>query len=242
MDGIRLNRFLASCGVASRRSSERLIEERRVSVNGEVATTPALRITQEDQVRLDGKLLQVKEQQVVLFYKPRGLVCSSSDELGRQTIYTVLPPKLHHLKHVGRLDKDSEGLLILSNDGELAQRLTHPEHKMEKEYIVTLGSSFDNDILDALVSGVRTPEGKLYAKSVMRLSSRRVSMVLETGIKRQIRLMFQSLGLRVMKLVRVRIASLFDQSLKAGKWRYLRSEELPFLEKNPPKKRFLRKK
>jgi 23S rRNA pseudouridine2605 synthase len=171
--------------------------------------------------------------ETVLFNKPRGLVCTASDELGRETIYAALPQKLHHLKNVGRLDKESEGIIVLSNDGDLALTLTHPRQKVEKEYIVTLNQAFQNEVMDKLVAGIHTPEGRAAAKSVRRLSPRRVSVVLETGLKRQIRLMFEAVHLRVTKLVRVRIGSLTGGGLETGEWRTLETKEIEALKTNP---------
>lgn len=231
--GIRLNKFLASCGVGSRRACDAIIKEGRVYVNNAVCDNPAIRVGVDDTVRVGRKVVAPRDIEVVLFNKPRGLVCTVSDELGRETIYSALPRKFHHLKNVGRLDKDSEGIIVLTNDGELALELTHPSHKVEKEYIVTLNTSFDNAIMDKLVSGVHTQEGRAAAKLVRRLSPRRASVVLETGLKRQIRIMFEALHLRVTKLVRVRIGSLVGGGIEPGEWRVLEQEEIELLKANP---------
>lgn len=236
-EGTRLNKYLASCGVGSRRACDALIQEGGVTINGEPCAKPATRVGEEDLVRIDGKRVAPKLTTTILFNKPRGYVCSKSDELGRATIYELLPPKFKHLNHVGRLDKDSEGLLVLTNDGELANRLTHPSNKVEKEYRVTLASSFSNSILPKLLEGVRTPEGRARAKAVKRLSPRRVSMILDTGLKRQIREMFNTLGIKVDKLFRVRIGELTDSELPTGRWRKLESDDLELLTRNPPRSR-----
>jgi|TARA_B110000438_G_C15776898_1_gene634458 pseudouridine synthase len=126
---------------------------------------------------------------------------------------------------VGRLDLDSEGLLILSNDGELSQALTHPSHRVQKLYQVTTENAFENSILSQLEKGVFTEVGKARAVSVKRLSSRRMEMILNTGLKRQIRYMIQAVGHRVKRLVRVRIGDLTLNKLKPGKWRFLEKSE-----------------
>ncbi len=228
-DGIRLNKFLASCGVGSRRACDLLIQAGGVTVNGEPCTNPATRVTAGDLVKAEGRRVAPKQAATILFKKPKGYVCSRNDELGRATIYDLLPPKFEHLNHVGRLDRDSEGLLVLTNDGELANRLTHPRNKVEKEYRVTLATAFDNAILEQLVAGVHTPEGRARAKSVKRLSPRRLSIVLETGLKRQIREMFKTLGIRVTKLFRVRIGQLKDPDLPIGRWRVLTARDIELL-------------
>jgi len=225
-EGTRLNKFLASCGVGSRRGCDKLIQDGLVVVNGSVCTNPATRVTDDDFVKVGGKRVQSLKEESIIINKPRGLVCSKNDELDRDTIYSLIPPKYQHLNHVGRLDKESEGLLILTNDGNLAQNLTHPTKKIEKEYLVTVDQAFDNDVLVLFLKGVHTPEGKAVAKAVKRLSPRRVRIILETGLKRQIRLMFQAMHLQVKKLVRIRIGNLYCDDLEPGEHRRLEQEDI----------------
>jgi len=231
--GIRLNKYLASCGVGSRRACDTIIQEGRVFVNNSCCTNMGTRVMPDDVVRVGKKTVSPRMPEVVLFNKPRGLVCSASDELGRETIYAVIPQKYQHLKNVGRLDMDSEGILVLTNDGELAQTLTHPRQKIEKEYLVTLDQSFSNEVLEKLLTGVHTPEGRLTAKSVKRVSSRRVKIVLVTGVKRQIRIMFEAIHLKVTKLVRIRIGSLMGNALELGECYPLDEEDIELLKTNP---------
>ncbi len=238
-DGIRLNKYLASCGVGSRRACDALIQEGEVTVNGEPCLNPGTRVQPGDHVRACGKVFQPKNVQSIVLHKPPGLVCSRSDEQGRATIYQLLPAKLHHLAHVGRLDLESEGLLIMSNDGELSQALTHPRHSVEKVYHVTTENAFENSILSQMEKGVFTEVGKARAVSVKRISSRRMEMILNTGLKRQIRYMIQAVGHRVKRLVRVRVGELHIADLKPGKWRFLEDSEreaLLTLASNPKKK------
>ncbi|MDE0826425.1 MAG: pseudouridine synthase [Akkermansiaceae bacterium] len=231
---VRLNKFLASSGLGSRRACDALVKSGEISVNGDVCINPGVQIGEGDEVHYGHKPVAPRQTLLILFNKPRGLVCTKNDELNRPTIFHSLPSKLHHLNHVGRLDQDSEGLILLTNDGDLANRISHPRHKTEKEYIVTLTSSFDGEVQEKLLSGVFVPElGRLKAKSIRRLSPRRLSMVLETGVKRQIREMFKALHMRVAKLVRVRIGSLTDTSLAPGKYRPLEPEEVELLMVNP---------
>ena len=124
--GIRINKFLASCGIDSRRVADRLIEEGRVEVNGKVIDTPGMRVTEKDFVKVDGRHMTPMEEVVVLLNKPRGYVCSREAQGAIGTVYDLLPPRLRHLNYVGRLDADSEGLLIMTNKGELTQTLSHP--------------------------------------------------------------------------------------------------------------------
>jgi 23S rRNA pseudouridine2605 synthase len=228
-EGVRLNKYLASCGIGSRRGCEELIETGRVEVNGSPCLKLATRITPADFVRLDGKRVLPKEEMVVIFHKPRGYVCTRSDELGRQTIYHLLPPALHALHHVGRLDTDSEGMLILTNDGDLSQRLMHPSKSVEKEYLVTSNQAFENAHLDQFLAGVFTEEGKLKAKHIERISARRIKVILDHGAKRQIRVMFEALGYQVTKLLRVRIGNLWLGDLEPAQYAILNRKEIAML-------------
>ena len=228
-EGIRLNKFLASCAVGSRRKCDELIQAGRVEVNGSPCINMGTRIQPGDHVRLDGKRVAPKEPLIVAFHKPRGYVCTREDELGRDTIYALLPESLRSLHHVGRLDRDSEGLLILTNDGDLSQQLMHPSKSVEKEYLVTSNQSFENAHLDQFLEGVYTPEGKLKAKAIERLSPRRIKIVLDHGAKRQIRVMFETLGYQVTKLLRVRVGGLWLGDLEPGRWAILNHKEIAML-------------
>lgn len=238
-DGTRLNKFLASCAVGSRRACDELIKNGRVEVNGSPCINMGTRISPGDHVKVDGKRVTPREAMIVAFHKPRGFVCTREDELGRETIYSLLPEAMHSLHHVGRLDMDSEGLLILTNDGDLSQQLMHPSKAVEKEYLVTSNQAFENAHLDQFLEGVHTPEGRLKAKSIERLSSRRIKVVLDHGAKRQIRVMFDTLGYQVTKLIRVRIGALWLGDLEPGRWAALNALEIQMLLGNskPEKKR-----
>jgi pseudouridine synthase len=228
-DGVRLNKFLASCAVGSRRACDALIQAGRVEVNGKPCLNLGTRISEGDHVKVDGKRVSPRETMTVAFHKPRGYVCTREDELGRDTIYTILPASFHALHHVGRLDRDSEGLLILTNDGDLSQQLMHPSKSVEKEYLVTSNQAFENAHLDQLLEGVYTSEGKLKAKAIERLSPRRIKVVLDHGAKRQIRVMFDTLGYQVTKLIRVRIGALWLGDLEPGHWAILNAAEISML-------------
>lgn len=228
-EGIRLNKFLASCGVGSRRKCDELIQSGRIEVNGQPCVNLGTRVSDADAVRVDGKRVKPKAALVVALHKPRGLVCSRRDELGRDTIYALLPERLRKLHHVGRLDLDSEGLLILTNDGDLSQRLMHPSQSVEKEYLVTADQAFQGEHLDQFLEGVHTPEGKLRAKAIERMSPRRIKVILDHGAKRQIRIMFEALGYKVVKLLRVRIGALWLGDLEPGGHAILQPAEIAML-------------
>jgi len=231
--GNRLNKFLASCGVGSRRACDALIKAGRVEINGAPCINMGTRVNEGDHVKVDGRRVVPKNQTTIAFHKPRGYVCTREDELGRDTIYTLMPGALHSLHHVGRLDRDSEGLLILTNDGDLSQRLMHPSKSVEKEYLVTANQSFENVHLDQFLEGIYSEGGKLRAKAVDRLSARRIRIVLDHGSKRQIRVMFEALGYQVTKLLRVRIGSLWLGDLEPGRWATLTDQEIGMLMENP---------
>ncbi len=218
-----------------------MVQRGEVVINGETCLSPGYRVQPEDFIKVNGRRIEPLEIQSIVLHKPAGLVCTRSDENNRATIYELLPPRLHHLAHVGRLDLDSEGLLILSNDGELTQALTHPSHKIEKLYQVTTENAFENSILNQLEKGVFTEVGKARAVSVKRISSRRLEMILNTGLKRQIRYMIQAVGHRVKRLVRLKIGELTLDTLKPGKWRILGKSERDALMALSERKRGSRK-
>lgn len=236
-EGIRLNKFLASCGVGSRRKCDELIESGRVEVNGSPCLALGTRVSDTDAVRVDGKRVKPNTSVVIALHKPRGFVCTRRDELGRETIYELLPQRLHALHHVGRLDRDSEGLLILTNDGDLSQRLMHPSKAVEKEYLVTADQAFRNEDLDQFLEGIHTAEGKLRAKAIERMSPRRIKVILDHGAKRQIRVMFEALRYRVTKLLRVRIGGLWLGDLAPGEHAILKSLEIRMLLGEEPQAR-----
>ncbi|MCI7003821.1 MAG: rRNA pseudouridine synthase [Akkermansia muciniphila] len=230
---VRLNKFLASCGYESRRAADRLIQEGRVEVNGKVVDTPGLRVVPSDFVKVDGHRAEPKEEVVLLLNKPRGFVCSREKQGAAKTVYDLLPAKYRYVNYIGRLDADSEGLLLFTNNGDLSRSLGHPAGGVEKEYWVTLDQAFDTQALLQLLKGVRIPEGQAKAKYVARLSPRRACVVLEQGLKRQVRQMFACLGLRVRKLVRVRIGSLWGGDLEPGHTALLTPEQVALAGVNP---------
>ena len=229
----RLNKIIASSGTASRRGADTLIFEGNVSVNNEVCITPSYQVKPDDHVKVNGKSVRAKEVTAIIYYKLPGYVTTKNDELDRETIYDLLPSKYGHLNHVGRLDQESEGLLVLTNDGELANKLTHPRQKVEKEYIVTANQPFEDEHLRQFLKGIYLEDGRATAKAVTRISGRRISMVLETGMKRQIRLMCRALGYQVRKLFRIRIGSYQGLDLEPGEARELEPGEISAMLRNP---------
>jgi 23S rRNA pseudouridine2605 synthase len=226
---VRLNRFLALAGISSRRGAEECIRNGRVTINGELITDLAKRVSPSDQVRVDGRAVQRKEFIYLLLYKPADFITTRSDEGSRKTIYTLLPENLPGLAHVGRLDKESEGLLLLTNDGDLAFQITHPKFKLEKEYLVTLDREFQIEDAPKTKKGVYLSEGRARFDAIFKVDRQRVRVILTQGLKRQIRRVFAALGYKVRRLQRIRIGPLTDRGLRPGEVRFLSKREIELL-------------
>jgi 23S rRNA pseudouridine2605 synthase len=223
---MRLNRYLAQSGVASRRAVEEIILAGRVSINGAVCLELGRQVEPSDSVKVDGKLVRPEALLYVLLNKPAEYVTTRSDDRARPTIYHLLPKNLHQLAHVGRLDIDSEGLLILTNDGDLTLRLTHPRYKLPKEYLVTLDREFAMADLPKAKRGVYLSDGRARFDSLTKLNSRQVRVVLTQGLNRQVRRVFAAIGYKVRHLKRTKIGPLSDSVLKPGEYRLLRPAEV----------------
>jgi 23S rRNA pseudouridine2605 synthase len=239
---IRLQKILSTAGVASRRASERLMAEGRVSVNGETITELGRRADPEhDDIRVDGRRIRIAGRRLyLLLNKPRGYVTTRSDPEGRPTVLDLLPGVREYLYPVGRLDYDSEGLLILTNDGELAARLMHPRHEFERVYEAEVRGVPDDRALAHLVRGI-VLDGRRTAPAKVRLlaphPSARVSerpcatieITVHEGRSRQVRKMCEAVGHPVARLRRVRFGPIADRGLKAGSFRALTADELKLL-------------
>lgn len=235
---MRLNRFLAAAGLGSRRACEELIASGAVAINGSRVEKLATLVTEEDDVRVHGRIVHVARKTYLLLHKPRGFVVTRSDERGRRTIYDLLPPEFSKLFHVGRLDKDSEGLLLLTNDGDLAQKLTHPSHEIEKEYEVTLDKPFDPAHSAKMLKGIFIEGGRARFERIHILGPGHVRVVLQQGLKRQIRLMFYDMGYEVERLKRTRIGSIQDDAMPPAHFRFLTPREIQSLQAvNSPAKK-----
>jgi 23S rRNA pseudouridine2605 synthase len=225
----RLQKYLARAGIASRRKAEELIVAKRVKVNGRIAILGS-KVQEGDEVLLDGKRVEVMTEKITyMLNKPTGYVTTAEDELGRPTVLELVPgaPGLHP---VGRLDMDSEGLLLLTNDGDLTLRLTHPRYEHEKEYRVWLKEGQpDAGALSVLERGLELDDGP--AKAVMaKLSQGGCIIVLKEGRKRQVKRMMAAVGYTVTRLVRTRMARLKLGDLPTGQYRNLTEDELGLLE------------
>ncbi len=227
---IRLNKYIASSGLCSRRSADEMIEQGKVNVNGKKVTELGFLINEKDKVFIDGKLIQPKKHEYYRFYKPAGYITTSDDEKGRKTIYDILPEYMHTLNPVGRLDKDSTGLLIMTNDGELINELTHPSVKVPKVYIVRVNGKLNQNHINQMALGIEIEPGKkAYAEvSVIEISNKSTltEVVLHQGMNRQIRKMFDYLGFEVESLKRIQHATITLEGLKKGEFKPIKPKQI----------------
>ena len=214
-------KVLTQAGIGSRRKMTAVIKEGRVSVNGEIIDGFNYPVdVDKDQILLDGRKMHIQPQQFVylMLNKPKGVLSTVKDELRRKTVISILPEKYKKLRlyPVGRLDKDSTGLILLTNDGDLAQRLTHPSYEHEKEYIVRVKGVLRASEMQQMERGIKLEDGKTAPARVRKLSDNDYSITIHEGKKRQIRRMFEAVGHNVMELKRVRMGKLKLGDLKEG--------------------------
>jgi 23S rRNA pseudouridine2605 synthase len=237
----RLQKILSAAGVASRRLSEELILQGRVSVNGKTITELGTKADPDaDEIKVDGRRIKTTQRKrYVLLNKPRGYITTRSDPQGRPTVMDLVHAVKEYIYPVGRLDYDSEGLLLLTNDGELAARLTHPRHEVEKVYEARVKGVPDDHTLDRLARGVpidgrRTAPAKIRASEPFAKGSGEQTIVeisIHEGRQRQVRKMFEAVGHPVVRLKRVRIGPLEDRDMPTGHWRELTPEEVAKLQR-----------
>lgn len=230
MSGTRLNKYIASSGLCSRRKADELIETGRVLVNGKKITELGYIVDTKDKVFVDKKLIHPVKHEYYRFYKPAGYITTADDEKGRKTIYDLLPESMAHLKPVGRLDKDSTGLLILTNDGDLINELTHPSIKVPKVYLVSINGKIHQHELEQLANGIEIEKGKTaYADiSVIEIDNEKTMMqvTLYQGLNRQIRKMFEYVGYEVKSLKRIQHATISIQGLKRGEIKPIKPQQI----------------
>jgi 23S rRNA pseudouridine2605 synthase len=235
---MRINRYLAAAGLGSRRSVETIILEGRVKINGRVVEEMATVVNHGDVVKVGSKTVAPQEIVHAVLYKPAGFLCTASDERQRRTIFDLLPTDWPRVYHVGRLDMESEGLLIVTNDGDLSEAIAHPRNKLEKEYEVVLDKPFDPAHAQKLLRGFYIEGGRAKMEEVAQTGPNRLRVILTQGIKRQIRLMLYDCGYEVESLRRTRIGTLRIDKLRAGMWRMLSPKDIADLKAaRAPKKR-----
>jgi len=228
---VRLNRFLAAAGIGSRRHCDELIAAGRVAINGKVCTNFSVQPDLDDHVKVDGKLVHTAPALTIMLHKPAGFVSTRKDDHARDTVFDLLPQKFSRLFNIGRLDAQTEGLLLLTNDGDLALALTHPRYETDKEYEVTLDRPWDPALAPKLLRGIFLNGQRARIARLHSVSPTRLRVVLQQGINRQIRRMFEAVGYRVKHLLRVRIGNLRLGDLPQGHWRVLTRRELTALAK-----------
>ncbi len=222
----RLSKFLSQAGVASRRKADELILAGKIKVNGQVVNKLGAKVDpQNDEVMVNGRLVKEEEKVYYVLNKPLDYVCTVSDPHNTKNVLQLVPnnPKVWP---VGRLDKDSHGLLILTNDGDLTNRLTHPRYEKKKKYIVRLHKKFLIDDLATMKNGIELEEGLAKVDSLKILADNTIEIVLHQGWKRQIRRMLRVLGYRVINLCRVREGSLELGDLGVGHYRKIKKEDI----------------
>ncbi|MCR5722738.1 MAG: pseudouridine synthase [Lachnospiraceae bacterium] len=227
---MRLNKYIAMCGVCSRRDADKLIEEGKVTVNGRTAEMGD-RVSEGDSVKVGSKLIKPNDEIIVLaYYKPVGVTCTERDAHAAVTVTEALKFK-ERVTYAGRLDKDSEGLLLMTNDGDLIQKMMKGENAHEKEYVVKVNRPIYQEMLDKMEKGVYLKELKTTTRpcKVKKLSKDTFSIVLTQGLNRQIRRMCEVFNAKVITLKRVRVVNVVLSGLKPGEYRQLSHEEIDSL-------------
>ena len=230
----RLQKYLAEAGICSRRAAEKLITDGRVTVNGAVATL-GMSVNETDTVELDGRPVKEEEERVViLLYKPRGVVSTASDPEGRPTVQQYFSEVPYRLFNVGRLDLNSEGLLLMTNDGELCNKLTHPKYMVEKTYYAVMDGKLTQDQRTKLMHGVMLEDGMtapavINYTTVNQKGDTGMSITIHEGRNRQIRRMLEAVGHKTLRLKREGFGPLTLGDMKSGEWRYLTRQEIASL-------------
>ena len=223
---IRLQKFLAQRGIASRRKSAELISEGLITINGQRVLEPGFRINPEkDIISINGKKIpiEIEKRRTIILYKPRGYICSTSEENGK-TVYELTKRIKERIVPVGRLDKESEGLLLMSNDGDLILKLTHPRYGHEKTYEVTVSGEVNDLVLKKLQSAMIIDDYKIRPVKVELIRKEKsglfvLKFMLKEGRNRQIRKMCEQVNLNVMRLIRTKIGNLTLAGLRPGEWK-----------------------
>lgn len=232
-DVVRLNRFIANSGVCSRREADTLIQAGVVTVNGEVVTELGTKVNiHDDDIRFNGERLKGEEKVYLIMNKPKGYVTTASDPHAEKTVIDLLKGCSSRVYPVGRLDKNTTGVLLLTNDGEIAERLTHPSYDKKKIYQVSLDKELSEEDYHKILEGVSLTDGDVKADELEFIDAndkRKIGIEIHSGKNRIVRRIFDSLGYNVKALDRVYFAGLTKKGLKKGEWRYLTEGEINIL-------------
>ena len=235
-ESIRLNKFMANAGVCSRRAADELIQQGLVKVNGNVVTELGTKITHSDVVEYNDKVVVLESKCYILLNKPKDCVTTSDDPNGRKTVMDLVKGACEErIYPVGRLDRNTTGVLLLTNDGDLASKLTHPQYVKKKIYQVWVDKPITEDDMQRIADGVELEDGPIHADAISYVSPtdrKQAGIEIHSGRNRIVRRIFESLGYHVVKLDRVYFAGLTKKDLPRGRWRYLTQEEVNFLKQN----------
>ncbi len=230
---MRLQKYIAQCGIASRRAAEKLILDGEISINGKIITELGTKVDPEnDIIFFQGTPINpIKKKTYIILNKPQNHITTKNDTHDRPTVFDLLPEALQHLVPAGRLDKDTTGLLLLSNDGDFIYKITHPKFDLEKEYIVLAKGLLNQETIKQLEQGIIIENQKTYPAKISNIEHKTSSntlfhITIHEGRKRQIRKMLEAVGHPVKKLRRIRIGHLKIEDLKTGKYRELSKQEL----------------
>jgi len=232
-DTVRLNKFIANSGICSRREADEYIKLGLVTVNGKIVTELGTKVKPDDDIRFDGERLKGEKKVYILMNKPKDYVTTMSDPHAKKCVIDLISPDKckERVVPVGRLDKATTGVLLFTNDGDLAARLTHPSYNVKKIYHVFLDKNLTKNDFEALVKGITLEDGEIHADSLSYVDDdmSQVGIEIHSGRNRLVRRMFEHLGYKVVKLDRVYFAGLTKRKLRRGAWRFLTEEEITFL-------------
>lgn len=231
---MRLNKYIAHAGVCSRREADKLIETGAITINGKIVTELGHKVKRGDKVHLDGQLLRAEQLQYVLLNKPKGFVTTTDDPQARKTVMDLIKQACNErIYPVGRLDLKTTGLLLFTNDGDMAKKLTHPKHRVRKVYHVYLDKALTKNDMLRIAEGIELEDGILNVDKISYVedvkSKQEIGIQIHSGKNRIVRRLFEHLGYEVVKLDRVVFAGLTKKDLPRGKWRHLTAKELDFL-------------
>ena len=231
-EGIRLNRFIANSGLCSRREADEYIQQGVVTINGQTVTELGTKVFQTDEVRFDGKLIKGEEKVYIIMNKPKNCVTTTDDPQDRKTVLDLVAGKCpQRVYPVGRLDRDTTGVLLLTNDGDMTEKLTHPSYNKKKIYHVFLNRNLSQGDFDKILKGVYLDDGMINADALSYIDGdqTQVGIEIHSGRNRIVRRIFEALGYKVEKLDRVYFAGLTKKNLRRGQWRFLTEKELAIL-------------
>jgi 23S rRNA pseudouridine2605 synthase len=240
-DEMPLNKFIAHCGVGSRRDAVPLIKEGKITVNGNVVTEPGFKVTDKDVIIFNGKKLFVTKNMVyILLNKPKDYITTTDDPQGRKTVLQLIKhATTERIYPIGRLDRNTSGVLLFTNDGELTQKLTHPSYNVKKVYEVKLDKPVTKAHFDKIVSGIKLEDGEIHADALAYADSNDKAIIgieIHSGRNRIVRRIFEHFGYDVKALDRVMYATLTKKNVERGKWRYLSEKEIRLLKYSAPSK------